>query len=210
MQGTRHFPLAVGQSWRFAILLVLPLLPACASDSAMLRTNGGCPVGAEQPSAKPKYLDQALAYLTLKSGEIGLLEPAKQLTFLCENVDEIKQKHVRFQQSHEGIPVWGQQLIVHLDAQDQASSTSGSVAPVAANIVTKPTLDKTIASATAAKAAGEGWKAQDSMLYFYPSEGTTRLAHLVNVKKGLQRSMVFVDAQTGIVLNQISASPSAK
>lgn len=207
MQGTRHFPLAVGHWWRFAILLVLPLLPACASDSAMLRANGGCPA-ADQPSTKPKYLDQALAYLKLKSSEIGLVEPAKQLTFLCESVDEIKQKHIRFQQSHEGIPVWGRQLIVHLDAKNQASSTSGSVVPIAAKMVTKPKLDKAIASATAAKAAGEGWKAQDSLLYVYPSEGAARLAHLVNVKKGLQRSMIFVDAETGIVLNQISASPS--
>jgi bacillolysin len=193
---------------RYLLLLIVFLLPACASDNAQLRANSGCPSISTQQMTKSKYAATALAYLKANPGEHRVTEPNRELTFLCEDVDELQQKHVRFQQSYEGVPVWGQQVIVHLSAQDQATSTSGRIEPIAQKIPTKPKLDKTVASATAANAAGEGWKAQDSMLYVYPHQGEPRLAHLVNVSKGLQRAMIFVDAETGLVLNQISASPS--
>ena len=209
MSGTLTFPRAVGRLSNFALLIALPFLPACASDSALLRANGGCPSVAEQQNMKAKFAAPALSYLKANSGEHGVTEPDKQLTFLCENVDELQQKHVRFQQSYEGVPVWGRQVIVHFDREDLATSTSGGIQSIAQKIATQPKLDKYIASTTAAKAAGQGWKARDSVLYVYPHEGDARLAHLVNVAKGLERAMVFVDAETGIVLNQISASPSA-
>jgi bacillolysin len=208
MQGTRHFPIAVSHSWRFAILLALPLLHACASDCAMMRANGGCPSVVEQQTTQSKYAAQALIYLKANPGEHGVTEPSKQLTFLCENVDELQQKHVRFQQSYDGVPVWGRQVIVHFDKQDQATSTSGAIQSITQKVMAKPKLDKSAALSTAAKTAGEGWKAQSSSLYVYPQEGAPRLAHLVNVSKGLQRSMIFIDAETGVVLNEISASPT--
>lgn len=209
MPGTQQFPFAVRRAAYVSLILVLPLLPACASDSALMRVNGGCSSIAEPQIAKPKYAAPALAYLKANPGDHRVIEPAKQLTFLCETVDELQQKHVRFQQSYDGIPVWGQQVIVHFDKQDQATSTSGGIQTIAQALVTKPKLDKSIASTTASKAAGAGWKARDSVLYVYPQEGGLRLAHLVNVAKGLERAMIFVDAETGIVLNQISASPSS-
>jgi bacillolysin len=208
MPGTQKFPRAVCRLSNLALIVVLPLLPACASDSALLRANGGCPSIAEQQSMKSKYAAPALTYLKANPGEHGVTEPDKQLTFLCENVDELQQKHVRFQQSYEGVPVWGRQVIVHFDKQDQATSTSGGIQSIAQKLVTKPKLDKSVAATTASKAAGDGWKARDSVLYVYPHEGAARLAHLVNVTKGLERAMIFVDAETGVVLNQISASPS--
>lgn len=208
MPGTQILPFAVRRVACFALILTLPLFPACASDSALMRANAGCPSIAQQQAAKPKYAAQALAYLSANPGEHGVTDPSKQLTFLCENVDELQQKHVRFQQTYDGIPVWGQQVIVHFDKQDQATSASGGIQSITQKLVTKPKLDKSIASTTATKAAGEGWKARDCVLYVYPQEGGARLAHLVNVSKGLQRSMVFIDTETGVVLNQISASPS--
>ncbi len=209
MPGTQTFPFALRRASYIALILILPLLPACASDSALMRANGGCPSIAAQQTNQAKYATAALTYLKVSPGEHRVTDPNKELTFLCENVDELQQKHVRFQQSYEGIPVWGQQVIVHFDKQDQATSTSGNIQSITQKLVTKPKLDKYIASTTATKAAGEGWKARDSVLYVYPQEGGARLAHLVNVAKGLERAMIFVDAETGIVLNQISASPSA-
>jgi bacillolysin len=208
MQGNCSSSFAADRARRLVFMFILPLLPACASENALLRANGGCPPGAGQQSAVPKYVAPALVYLKTNPGKHGVTQPSKQLTFLCESIDELRQKHARFQQSYEGIPVWGQQLIVHFNAQDQVSSTSGGIQPVPGNVATKPKLDKAIASAKAASAAGEGWKARDSTLYLYAHKGAMRLAHLVNVAKGLQRAMVFVDADTGAVLNQISASPN--
>lgn len=199
---------AADRARRVAIVCILPLLPACASDTA-LRVNAGCPATAELQSAKPKYAAPALAYLKANPGAHRVTDPSKQLTFLCESVDELQHKHARFQQSHEGIPVWGRQLIVHFNARDQVSSTSGAIEPITQSVATQPKLDRSIASNTAARQAGEGWKARDSTLYLYAHEGRMRLAHLVNATKGLQREMIFVDAETGAVLNQISASPSS-
>ncbi len=189
-------------SWLFA----LQMLSACATDNSLQLAD--CAAFTSAQSEQAKFLAPSLAYLKANPGAHRVTDPCKELTFINERVDELKQKHVRFQQSHEGVPVWGQQILVHLNAQDVANSTTGSIQPIAQKISIVPRLDKAAAANTATNAVGDGANAQDNQLYIYTHEGLPRLVHMVTVMRSLRRSMVFVDAETGLVLNRISASPS--
>src|SRR5205823_3091260 len=66
------------------------------------------------------------------------LEPDRQLGYA----------HVRMAQVYHGIPVFGRQLVVHLDPDEQIVAVNGQFAPSIA-IATRPTLSKTQAEATA-------------------------------------------------------------
>ncbi|MGB8338332.1 MAG: hypothetical protein WCD07_06080 [Burkholderiales bacterium] len=193
---------------RPALLFVLPILTACVTDNSILLADNLCAAKTSQQPDQAKYLGQALAYLKANPGAHRVTDPCKELTFLSERVDDLRQKHIRFQQSYYGVPVWGQLLLVHLNADNVATSTTGSIQPITQKISVEPKLAKTIAINTAASAVGEGGKAQDSQLYVYMHDGAPRLVHMITIMKSLRRTMVFVDAETGLVLNQISASPS--
>jgi bacillolysin/thermolysin len=69
------------------------------------------------------FLDENRALFKLRSiaGELQLLrkETDKQLSW----------SHVRFNQVYQGLPVFGRQLIVHLDAQNQVASVNGQFRP---------------------------------------------------------------------------------
>jgi Zn-dependent metalloprotease len=61
----------------------------------------------------------------------GQLEPDKQLNFA----------HVRLPQVYKGIPVFGRQLLVHLDTQEQITAVNGHFAHNL-NVPTQPTIAK--------------------------------------------------------------------
>jgi bacillolysin len=191
-----------------ALIFALPVLAACATDNSLLLAENVCPSNTSAQTDSPKYLGQALAYLKANSSNHRVTDACRELMFLDERVDDLQQKHIRFQQSYDGVPVWGQQLLVHLNAENVATSTTGSLQPIAQKISIEPKLDKTIAANTATNAVGEGAKMQDSKLYVYLHQGAPRLVHTVTVMKSLRRTLIFVDAETGVVLNQISATPS--
>ncbi|MEY4730104.1 MAG: hypothetical protein RL020_1262 [Pseudomonadota bacterium] len=192
----------------FILMFVLPVLTACVSDNALTQTTGSCPPLTSQASEQPKYLAQAQTYLKANPGSHRVTDPCTELIFARERIDELQQKHVRFQQSYQGIPVWGQQIIVHFNAQDVVTSTTGSIQPITQKISIEPRIDKSIAANTAANALGEGARANDNKLSIYQHDGMPHLVHVVDVMQSMRRTMVFVDADTGLVLNQISASPN--
>ncbi len=193
---------------RSVLMFVLLVLAACVTDNSLLLADNFCAPNTSQQAEPPKYLGQALTYLKINPGSHRVTDPCKELSFLTERVDELQQKHVRFQQSNGGVPVWGQQLIVHLNAENVATSTTGSIRPILQKISNETKIDKALAATAAINAIGEGANAQDSKLYIYLHEDAPRLVHVVTVTKNLRRTLIFVDAETGLVLNQISATPS--
>jgi len=80
------------------------------------------------------FLDQNRALFGIRSAasELRLLrvEPDAQLDF----------KHVRLGQIYHGIPVFGKQLIVHLDARERIVAVNGQFAP-GVDVPTRPAID---------------------------------------------------------------------
>ena len=96
------------------------------------------PTAAEQgnPLAIARgFLDENRALFRLNAVATdfgpGRLEPDRQLGFA----------HVRLPQMYNGIPVFGRQLIVHLDAREQITAVNGDYAP-GLNVPSQPTISR--------------------------------------------------------------------
>jgi Zn-dependent metalloprotease len=88
------------------------------------------------------FLDQNRALFGLRSADSDLsllrVEPDRQRGF----------SHIRLDQRYAGLPVFGRQLVVHLDAAGQVVAVNGAFAP-ALQVDRAPTISRELADATA-------------------------------------------------------------
>ena len=136
---------------------------------------------------------------------------------------------VRFEQVHQGVPVFGSMLLAHLDAQGDLTSVNGYASP-GADISVTPRLSAGQAaaralravradpptSATGRKAATTGVRTASTDLVIYRTGsirdalGENVLTYVVEVTNGNNiRDMVFVDANSGKLLNRFSMMDTA-
>ena len=75
---------------------------------------------AQQPLLRSDaQVGRALQSLESAKAELGLgAEDA--FAFRSAHVDELRQAHARFQQTYQGLPVWGGEVITHADAEGRA------------------------------------------------------------------------------------------
>lgn len=120
-------------------------------------------------------------------------------------------QHIFFRQVHEGIPVYGAELGVHMDDAGNVDGLGGIYLPELAADA-QPTLDAAQAEvlATTAAAGGAAEVLGDSQLRYFngrliglPDERTV-LAWQVNLRTTAGDFAVFVDAETGAILFQES------
>ena len=191
-----------------ALLGVLIMLPACAGDGKFGQTTmAPSPIAKPGDIKKSAYAQRALSFLDSNRARYGITDAKAELVYISESVDELKQAHVRFQQVHRGVPVWGQQLIAHFDGRGEPSSMSGTFLPIAPPLDTKPHIDKHTAAANVVKAKGSDWKVLDCEPVIFPHDKRASLAHLIIVTRALRREFVFVDASDGSLLAELSGSP---
>lgn len=116
-----------------------------------------------QGPARPAWVDDALrrslAYLKRNGRAHGLADAEAELELLGADQDDLGQTHVRLDQVYRGVPVYGGQLITHLEASDarpgqgrKAVFANGHVFPDARRVDTTPriTPEKAIELAKAA------------------------------------------------------------
>ncbi|MFN8485294.1 MAG: M4 family metallopeptidase [Anaerolineae bacterium] len=88
------------------------------------------------------FLDENRALFRIASAQSELrvrrVEPDLQLNF----------SHIRLEQTYKGIPVWGRQIVVHLDPQARIVAVNGQFAPDIA-VATQPTISPGEAEAAA-------------------------------------------------------------
>ncbi|WP_110926282.1 M4 family metallopeptidase [Bacillus massiliglaciei] len=152
----------------------------------------------------------ALKYLEKKEEKTGIKNPGKELKVKKVEKDELGMTHVRFNQSVNGVPVEGSEVIVHFDKNDKAVSVNGRVNETVeeasvdtnASVSSDTALDKALASV---KAPEELTYEPTSELVVYPFEGKNHTAYKVNVNfmgDAPGNWFVFVDAKTGEVIDQ--------
>ncbi|MCP3058112.1 M4 family metallopeptidase [Myxococcus sp. K38C18041901] len=130
------------------------------------------------------------------------------LRFLKQSVDAQGHRHLRFQQFHQGLPVIGGQLVVHVDPQGRVYAANGS----ARGGTPAPTNAK-VSPEAAAKLAVSGSRAEPAFVggpverVFLRPEGVKELHLAWQVRVKGQRDgmpsddLVFVDAQNGALLS---------
>ena len=134
---------------------------------------------------------------------------------------------VSYVQEYKGVPVFGTDIRVNLDKQGDITATNGYAAP-GLNLSTTPRLSEAEAARDAvdvvraepsdpeASAGSAGLEATKSDLVVYRmgsthgEQGAAKLVYLVEVSNGQDvRYAVFLDANTGKVVNRYSMSDEA-
>ena len=180
---------------------------------------------AEQADVNRQAVVREFRSLLATSGILKrLAAPEEELTVISANKDELGFQHIRFEQEYKGLRIYGQDIYVHANPQQEVFLVHGSYLPTPKAINVTPTLttkDAIEASNNALRAAGEwgeipaetaallGYKGPTTELLIYPHqnsrrEPSLRLAYAVTVCPRLSESwMYFIDAQTGETLNRL-------
>jgi bacillolysin/thermolysin len=150
-----------------------------------------------------------------KHGEaFGINNVHAQLELVSAERDELGFRQFRYRQIHEGLPVFGQELVVHTRG-DRVTSVGGritpNITPGSPNITADTAAERAIATQRAA-GAGDQLTAQGAQKlgYYTLTTGVPRLAYEVVVgNKADQRWQLYVDAESGEVLDRWSLVHSA-
>lgn len=130
----------------------------------------------EQPGEKPVWVADAhgrsIAHLKRQGIAFGLRNAATELSLFGANEDDLGQTHVRLDQVYNGVPVFGGQLVSHLDASS-VREVGGRIYKEARFVNTTPKLSPAQAI-EAAKAAlgytGEFARQPDAQLVVLPHQ----------------------------------------
>ena len=175
------------------------------------------------PSAKATGFIKEYGALLGVTGDSKLVQASK-------GVDELGAMHIRYRQTYKGIPVWGATVVAHLDKANNLTAVNGVAVP-GINVRTTPRLSRSAAGTMAAfEVANDpprdeaGKKARVSVVSLKSTaqlvvyrmglvrgvEGTSQLAYKVEVtNRANVRDMVFLEANTGKVLNRYSMATDA-
>jgi len=174
-----------------------------------------------QPGARPAWvqtaLERSLEKLRIEAAVRGLSDADDELSLLSAIRDDLGQTHVRLEQVYKGVPVFGGQLIMHLDGADPSDKgrgfANGRVFPDARLVSTRPRIAAAAALAAAKKALGRegGFEREKVELVVLPeavrlsndASGAT-LTHkvelLINDGQEAARHFYFIDARNGSVV----------
>ena len=190
---------------------------------AFVRAEAGGVLAEADKSASPQA--RALAFLAEHGGLIGMndLERAaapsgnpppasSNLQVATTQTDSIGMTHVKFDQFYQGLPVFGAQVVVHMNGEG-ITAVNGDYVPNV-SLSTIPSVTENIATQTALVsarkyAAGEQLKVSKTEMAVYPMgllEGSpvrSVLAYGVEISGNGPQEQVWIDAQSGAVLNRI-------
>jgi bacillolysin len=157
--------------------------------------------------------NDALNYLHENKSKLNIKNPKASLKTSKTEKDELGMTHVRFNQTKNGIPVEGSEIIVHYNKNNEITTVNGSYLPTVEETVinTAPELS----SSKAVEKAKSAVKAPPALTYeptselvIYPLKGENHLTYKVNVNflgDAPGNWFVFIDAKKGEVVDQYNA-----
>jgi Zn-dependent metalloprotease len=146
------------------------------------------------------------------------LGPQHKLQRLREKIDRKGNRHTRFQQMYNGLPVWGEQVILHKNGKGIITGASGRIVK---NLEQTPLAFSRSQQPISKKAAFEAairffnhmesqWRISGEsidLVIYIDDENTARKAYAINYFADTSvgeptRPMVFIDAYSGEVIAQ--------
>lgn len=91
--------------------------------------NGKLPLDAGKDLVNPEPIEIADQFWQEYGIYFGLTNPNEELVWHKTNTDELGMSHLRYQQMHNGVPVYGGGVIVHLNEDLSISSANGRICP---------------------------------------------------------------------------------
>lgn len=180
-----------------------------------IRGVDGTPLVFDDASRPPA--ERALGFFAQHGAIVGLGAPdllAPSLTVSDVVTDAAGRDHVRLAQTHDGVPVIGGELTVHLDARGVVAVT-GTWVPDA-RVSTTPALDATAAAEIARRSVAKhelvdpaslaATQPAPALAIYRPglaagAPGTSRLAWGVTITGEEIWYQAWIDARTGVVLD---------
>ncbi len=191
-----------------ACILLLIALPMGCNSSGNHRHQYPVQRKTENIAQKGQPLSQYVeyAYLSLEQekAKYGLTNPREQLIFRSEHIDTSQKKHVKFRQVHKNIPVWGREIIVHLDESNSIYRVSGKILAGLSALSTQPAIALGEAKSAVMQASqwgGQGWRIKNHELCVLSQNGSHYLAFQLTVVKSLLRAFIFVNANNGVIIH---------
>ncbi|MCI0398502.1 MAG: M4 family metallopeptidase [Chloroflexi bacterium] len=178
------------------------------SNLTMIRATGGALLAADNVAAPPEA--RALAFLESYGLLLGVVNPAAELQAKETLQDELGTTHVRLDQVYQAVPVFGTQVIVHMNGRGITGANGFFIPGIALD--TTPTLaaDQAVQSVVAALSKEvPGVTAAVQGLYVYRTgllegyAGENRLAYAVTAEAEGLHEQVWLDAHSGAILNRI-------
>lgn len=155
-----------------------------------------------------------LSARSLSPNEVALacLEEYKELLKIRRPSEEFKEKsvlrdalglkHIKYQQVYQGLPVWGKELVVHVDQDGDVYQIDGKIEPTT-TLATAPQLTAPRVLDKMKDSLGEQAQINAAELVIYvDGRGTKILAYHVEACIGFERWQFFIDATTGNVLEK--------
>ena len=193
-----------------------------------VRISGGDILAAADRSSTPQA--RTLEFLAGHGGLVGMNDAERAATaagnaptagsdlqLVRTATDSLGMTHVRFNQFYQGLPVFGAQVVVHMNNQGITGVNGDYVAQVSTGTI--PLVAESAAEAALAalqeEAAGDQLKVANLEIIIYPAgllEGRpviSRLAYSVEVAGEKTAEQVWIDAQTGFVLLRVPLHQTA-
>ncbi len=157
--------------------------------------------------------EAARTFFKQNSGMFRMRNPDSELSLIRDERDRIGMNHVRFQQRHNGVEVFGAVLIAHTRGV-LVESITGTYLPDL-NVDTRPsqTFEQAVALARAKVGQADAVVAQGrSGLAIYARDGRSALTWKVELRSqaGDGRWLLFVDAHEGTLVHAINMTQTAR
>ena len=185
------------------------------------------PPGASKPSGPAAPEAEVLRFIAGRAELFRLRDPSSELVHRDTRTDRAGRRHVRLEQRHLGVPVWGAAIVGHWSAGRGLYGINGRYEPSPEHITeVEPDLSPEAAVARAvdhlsrrASILPLGPAMQDLLGYRGPEAGLylwnarpgepLRLTWNVMIRPNAHhRWHYFIDARSGEILDRYQASPS--
>jgi Zn-dependent metalloprotease len=184
----------------FMVIIVVWLMFLTATQVVQAGTT--TPGGVSSTDDKLAF-QTSISHLKKHAQDWGIQNADTEFRLDRISQDNLGQEHVRLDQIYNGISVFGQQLIVHMDRNGKLLSVTGNYRR-GINIQTKPVLTGEKAKENALKHfSGTVTNIPEYELILYPMDKKVVLVYRVVIEDmSIPQSIVaFVDAETGALVD---------
>ncbi|MEO1586005.1 MAG: hypothetical protein AAFS00_01900, partial [Bacteroidota bacterium] len=145
----------------------------------------------------------AIDFLTQEASSLGIPQPAQAFSVVWIDQDDLGMTHVKMQQMFQGLPVYGKEIILHMNGADQVRMT-GRYSLIDPQLDVTPTLEPSdviefmmphLAEQTTVQELSPRWK----QMYGYEGPETELIVYDVPGYVSTQRLTYHIEARPNVI-----------
>ena len=151
--------------------------------------------------------EAVLDFIDTHKRAFGLADPRSELRLSRKKEYKEGDRHFRYQQTYKGLVVWGKQVLVTVNPDNEIDDITAdyiqtTLVETTPSVSAADAVQKALDTLTERKQSGEQWKLPETELLIYPSGASARLAYLVKISISSPPGwwFFFIDAQDGSII----------